>query len=436
VQGPAMKVLLISANTERINITPLPLGLSCVASASRGAGHDVRMIDLMAEGDIRQVIEKSVESFRPDVIGVSVRNIDDQNMKGPRFLLDGVKKVVDEYRRSSKATIVLGGAGYSIFPESVLEYLEADMGIQGEGEAVFPILLDRLKKKSDLRGTPGLYLPRMGLQGVRRFVRNLDNLPLPDIPASPLSAQAGEIWVPLQTSRGCPMDCSYCSTPAIEGRVIRKKSPGRAVEELYRYYVEAGCRHFYFVDNVFNLPPSHARALCEKIIESGLKISWRCILYPGRLDRKLAELMADAGCVEASLGFESGCERILRAMNKRFNLQDVRRASAVLGASGIRCMGFLLLGGPGETKASVAESLAFADSLRLEAVKVTVGIRIYPGTKLAEIAVQDGLVSPADNLLMPRFYVVRDIKDWLQETVKNLAAADPRWITGSEELQN
>ncbi|HOX95691.1 MAG TPA: proton-conducting transporter membrane subunit, partial [Syntrophales bacterium] len=108
----------------------------------------------------------------------------------------------------------------------------------------------------------------------------------------------------------------------------------------------------------------------------------------------------------------------------------------MLAFSTISQMGFLLLGGPGETKASVAESLAFADSLRLEAVKVTVGIRIYPGTKLAEIAVQDGLVSPADNLLMPRFYVVRDIKDWLQETVKNLAAADPRWITGSEELQN
>ena len=426
-----MKVLLISANTERINITPLPLGLSCVASATHRAGHDVRMIDLMAEGDNRLVIEKSVEFFRPDVIGVSVRNIDDQNMEGPKFLLDEVKKVVDECRRLSKATIVLGGAGYSIYPESALEYLGADMGIQGEGETAFPILLDRLQKKSNLGGTPGLYLRRLGLQGKRKFVRNLDKFPLHDFPAHSLSTPARETWVPLQTSRGCPMDCSYCSTPTIEGRTIRKKSPEVAVEEIARH-VEAGFKHFYFVDNVFNLPPSHARALCGKIIERGLKISWRCILYPGRLDGGLADLMAGAGCVEASLGFESGCERILRSMNKRFNLQDVRRASAMLGASGVRCMGFLLLGGPGETKESVEESFAFADSLKLEAVKVTVGIRIYPYTQLAKVAVQDGLVSPGDDLLMPRFYLVKGIRDWLYRTVRERAAASPHWITGSE----
>ena len=425
-----MKVLLISANTERINITPLPLGLSCVASAARGAGHNVRMIDLMAEGDNRLVIEKAIESFQPGVIGVSVRNIDDQNMEKPRFLLEEVKRVVDECRRLSKATIVLGGAGYSIFPESALEYLGADMGIQGEGEAAFPILLDRLQKKSDLRGTPGLYLRRLGLQGRRKFVKNLDTFPLPDVPVPFLSSPAGEIWVPLQTSRGCPMDCSYCSTPTIEGRTVRKRSPEMIIEEISRH-VEGGFRLFYFVDNVFNLSLPHARALCEKITERGLRISWRCIINPGGMEGRLADLMAKAGCVEASLGFESGCERILRGMNKRFNLQDVRRASTMLKASGIRIKGFLLLGGPGETKASVEESFAFVNSLPLDSVEVTVGIRIYPDTPLAKIAVQEGLVSRDDDLLMPRFYIVRDIRDWLYETVRERAAERPRWLIDS-----
>ncbi|MCX5834062.1 MAG: radical SAM protein [Deltaproteobacteria bacterium] len=426
-----MKVILISSNTERINITPLPLGLGCVASATRRAGHRVRMIDLMAEGDNRLVIEKAVESFQPDVIGVSARNIDDQNMEHPRFLLSEIKRVVDECRRLSKATIVLGGAGYSIYPERALEYLGADMGIQGEGEAVFPILLERLQRKSDLRGTPGLYLRRLGLQGEREYEKNLDTFPLPDVPAPPLSTPAGEIWVPVQTSRGCPMNCSYCSTPTIEGRAIRKRSPEMAVEEISRH-VEAGFKHFYFVDNVFNLPPSHAGALCKKITERGLRISWRCILYPGKVDRELADLMAEAGCVEASLGFESGCERVLRGMNKRFNSEAVRRASAMLRASGISCMGFLLLGGPGETKESVEESFTFADSLPLDALKITVGIRIYPYTQLAKISVQDGLVSPGDDLLMPRFYIVRDIRDWLYETVRKRAAARPHWLIDSE----
>jgi radical SAM superfamily enzyme YgiQ (UPF0313 family) len=426
-----VKVLLISANAERIHVAPLPLGLSCVVAAVRRAGHEARMIDLMAGGESRSLIGKTVESFRPDVIGISVRNIDDQNMEKPRFLLEGVKEVVEECRRLSRATIVLGGAGYSIFPESALDYLGADMGIQGEGEAAFPALLERLQEKADLRGTPGLYLRHFGLQGDRRYSKSLDPFPPPGVPVLPPSSSLEETWVPVQTSRGCPMACTYCSTPAIECRTIRKRSPEKSVEELSRH-VKAGFRNFYFVDNVFNLPLAHARALCEKIIERRLKISWRCILYPGKMEGDLADLMARAGCVEASLGFESGCERILRGMNKRFDLGAVRRASALLHRSGIRVMGFLLLGGPGETKASVEESFAFADSLPLEAVKVTVGIRIYPCTALAKTAVLDGLVSRDDNLLMSRFYIAGGIREWLFETVRDRAAASPRWITGSE----
>jgi radical SAM superfamily enzyme YgiQ (UPF0313 family) len=426
-----MRVLLISANTERINVMPLPLGLSCVAEAVRGAGHEVRMVDLMTDGDSRSAIGRAIGSFRPDVIGISVRNIDDQNMEKPRFLLGEVREVVEECRRLCGAIIVLGGAGYSIFPESALDYLGADMGIQGEGEAAFPILLERLEKKADLRGTPGMYLRRSGLQGERRFTKSLDRFPLPEVPLSPLSFSPGETWVPVQTSRGCPMACSYCSTPTIEGRTIRKRSPEKAVEEISRH-VAAGFKNFYLVDNVFNLPLPHARAFCEKIIERGMKIAWRCILYPGKMDVGLADLMARAGCVEASLGFESGCERILRGMNKRFDLMTVRRTAALLHRSGIRVMGFLLLGGPGETKASVEESFAFADSLPLEAVKVTVGIRIYPYTALAKTAVRDGLVSRDDDLLMPRFYIAGGIRDWLYETVRDRAGSSPRWIIDSE----
>ena len=122
-----MKVLLISANTEKINMPTLPLGLACVAAATRKARHDVAMVDLMAEKDAPSILNGAVEGFRPDLIGISVRNIDDQNMENPRFLLNSVKDIVAVCRRLSGATIVLGGAGYSIFPESALTFLGADM---------------------------------------------------------------------------------------------------------------------------------------------------------------------------------------------------------------------------------------------------------------------------------------------------------------------
>lgn len=423
-----MRVLLISANTEKINILPLPLGLNCVAVATRNAGHDVRLLDLMTEKDNRLAIAEAIESFLPEVIGVSVRNIDDQNMAPPRFLLDQIKKVIDDCRTFSSIPIILGGAGYSIFPVSALDYLEADMGIIGEGEMAFPVLLDRIQRGVDLMGTPGLYLRGEGLQGERQYAEDLDQLPLPDVNMWPTYTPNDDFGIPIQTRRGCPMNCSYCSTAVIEGRSIRRRSPKFVIENIARH-VDAGYTKFYFVDNTFNMPLSYAKDICRKIIDSKLEISWRCIFYPGKVDAELVHLLAMAGCKEVSLGFESGCERILRIMNKKFSLDAIRRTSEMLRTGGIKQLGFLMLGGPGETKESAKQSLAFSDSLQMDAMKITIGIRIYPNTALAKLAVTDGLISPEDNLLSPRFYIVRTLEGWLRETVRTWMESRPNWMT-------
>ena len=421
-----MKVLLISANTETINLTPLPLGLACVAAATRRAGHDVRLLDLMAQEDTQSRLREEIGAFSPDVIGISVRNIDDQVLQGGRFLLEEVKRVVRCCRSVSGAPLVLGGAGYSIFPESALAWLGADMGICGEGEVSFPALVERLARGADLSGVPGLYLPDSGSQAERIAEKNLDKLPLSGA-LEFLTARDEELWLPFQTRRGCPMGCIYCSTAAIEGRRIRKRSPEGAVEDLERF-AAAGFRRVYFVDNAFNLPIGYAKALCRAIRDRGLEISWRAILYPGRLDEELAGLMAEAGCREASLGFESGSARILRNLNKRFSPPEIRRTSELLSRHGIRQMGFLLLGGPGETRDSAIESLRFADSLPLEQMKITLGIRIYPKTALAKTAVTEGLIAPEDDLLLPKFYLADGLEDWLPDTVQTWKAGRPSWM--------
>ncbi len=154
-----MKVLLISANTERINMPVLPLGLAYVAAAADSSGHTVKTLNLMMSADTQDTLRKAIVEFNPEIIGISVRNIDDQNMQNPRFLLEAVKDVVGTCRKYSDATIVLGGAGYSIFPQAALDFLEADMGIQGEGESAFLELLERVRDKTDLAEIPGLYLP-------------------------------------------------------------------------------------------------------------------------------------------------------------------------------------------------------------------------------------------------------------------------------------
>ncbi len=423
-----MRVLLISANREEINMRTLPLGLACVAAATKKQGHEVTLLDLMDEENPVESVRKGISHFDPEVIGLSIRNIDDQKMEPARFLLERNKEIVSLCRQLSSAPIVLGGAGFSIFPEQTLEYLEADMGIQGEGEAVFPKLVSRLHRKEDLSGLPGLYLRGRGLQGKRSFVPNLDVFPWSDVfswfgPGTNLNKS----WMTVQTRRGCPMGCSYCSTALIEGRTIRKRSPEAVAEDISRQ-MEAGLEQFYFTDNIFNLPPDYSKALCRQLKSLKRKPRWVCILYPGKVDAELARLMAEAGCLNASIGFESGSEKVLRSLNKHFSLKDVRQTSQFLGDQGVKRMGFLLLGGPGETKATVEESLKFADSLPLEGGKITIGIRIYPETTLARNALQEGMISEKTNMLFPTFYLARGLEDWIQSTVQQWVAERPTWM--------
>ena len=404
----------------------LPLGLACVAAATQEAGHEVAMLDLMAEKDTRSTLKEAIEEIRPGLIGISARNIDDQNMENPRFLLDPVKEIVTDCRNLSEAAIVLGGAGYSIFPESALSFSGADMGIQGEGETVFPELIERMERGAALSGMPGLYLPGRGLQRKRSFAKNLDTLPLPETDLWSPSYEKEELWMPVQTRRGCPLSCSYCCTEVIEGRVIRRHSPNAIVRWIARWR-KAGIRQFYFVDNTFNLPPSYAKEICRKLIDHGLDIRWWCILYPKKVDRELVGLMANAGCEQVSMGFESGSERILKNLNKKFTLQEVHQISEMLSDHGIRRMGFLLLESPGETRESVEESLVFVDSLKLDILKITMGVRIYPYTSLATRAIDEGVISSLDDLLFPRFYLAKGLEAWLPETLKKWAVTRPHW---------
>jgi radical SAM superfamily enzyme YgiQ (UPF0313 family) len=423
-----MKVLLISANTSDINMPTLPLGLVCVATATKAAGHEAEVLDLLSSQEPQKQVQAAIENMQPEVIGISVRNIDDQSMENTRFMLQEVKDVVAACRAHSQALIILGGAGYSIFPEAALSYLGADAGIQGEGETAFPVLLEKLQKGLRLSEISGIYLPGRGLQGERLFTTNLDSIPIPDEHLWTVPAIAGnEILIPLQTRRGCALGCNYCSTATIEGTALRKRSTDVVIEGLARH-TAAGFKRFYFTDNTFNMPTSYALDLCHKIIERKLDITWVCILYPGNIEEELMRAMAEAGCREVSLGFESGCDRILAIMNKKFTLTYVRRTSELLAKYKIKQMGFLLLGGPGETRDSVEQSLQFADSLPLDALKISIGIRIYPQTELARTAVAEGLIAPDNDLLLPRFYMVSGLEAWLRETVARWMETRPHWM--------
>jgi radical SAM superfamily enzyme YgiQ (UPF0313 family) len=408
-----------------------PIGLAFIATATQKAGHEVKFINLMDEHDRLTLLGSAIKDFNPDIIGISVRNVDNQAIDKPKFLLDAVKHIVQDCRKQSDAPVVLGGGGYTLYPQSILEYLDADMGIQGQGENAFVDLLDQIKTNAEALDVSGLYLRRTGLIKKPAITKNLDECTIPSpsdhpwIPSSALEDKGA--WIPFQTRRGCPMNCSYCPNTVIEGRIARKQKIDHVMEALGKY-VRAGYSRFIFVDNTFNFPQSYAEELCSRIITQGLKIKWFSTIYPIEIDENLIEKMALAGCIGVSIGFESGSDKILKNMNKKFSIENVRRTSALAKKHGISRMGFLLLGGPGETKDTVNKSLDFADELNLESMIITRGIRIYPNTPLAETSVKENVIRSDDDLLFPKFYMEKGLGEWLKEAVEHRAKEHPNWI--------
>lgn len=421
-----MRVLLLSTNTETLNMAAVALGAGFVAAATRAAGHEVHFVDLLLSDDPEQALAGAVAEARPEVIGLSVRNIDDQCRERPTLLLARVRELVARLRqRCPGVPVVLGGAGYSIFPEEALAYLGADYGVAGEGEEVFPRLLERLERGESPAGLPGVFGREIAAPLPAQPIADLAALPPPELEQwlerGP-RLLGEDFWMPVQSRRGCPHRCSYCSTPAIQGCTLRHRPPEQVAAEVARL-AAAGIQKLYFVDNTFNVPEAQALAICRLIAPLGVR--WRCIVYPQRLSEELAAAMAGAGCVSVALGCESGDPGVLRGLNKHFTPEQVVEVNARLRRHGIGRVGFLLLGVPSETHASVERSLAFVESLALDALRITIGVRIYPHTELQRLAVEQGVIAPDEPLLLPRFYLASEVDPWIYGRVKEGMVFNP-----------
>ena len=143
-----MSVLLIAADTEKLDVQTPPHGLGLVAASLKEQGFEVDCLDLLDQEDPHGTVLDALHSLHPDAIGISIHDIDDRNRQAPRFLLAKARDVVAACREASAAPIVLGGPGFSIFPREALAYLEADYGIRGDGEEAFPALLSCLRMSS------------------------------------------------------------------------------------------------------------------------------------------------------------------------------------------------------------------------------------------------------------------------------------------------
>ena len=428
-----MKVLLISENRNMNLFAPFPLGLAFVAGSLRRSGHEVSVLDFMFLEDWKERLRATLSDFRPDAVGLSIRNIDNQDMGNPVFFLASHLDVVSEIRRHSDVPVILGGSGFNIHPAGCLRFLGADLGIYGEGEESLPLLLDAMRE-GKFEKVPGAVWQKDD----QIIINSLRYLSDPDQWVSPaygdfditayhecLSELPGCITV--QSKRGCHMNCIYCSTPLLEGKRCRSRDLRQCVSEMALLNREKNIRRFYVVDNVFNFPVSQAKDFCREIITQGLKISWQAILNPAFGDEELFDLMGKSGCRFISLGNESGHELILKNLRKGFTLENVRKAARLARANGIKYGCFLLFGGPGETKDTVIQSIEFVDKLSPDLVTLKAGIRIYPGTPLESIARDERMIENGEDLLHPVFYLSPAIREWVRDYMRKAVVNRANW---------
>lgn len=428
-----MNVLLLNPNALRGSDPAYPLGLAHIAAAAKKAGHTAEGIDLFSENCPETAIFSTLESFQPDVVGLSVRNIDNQCMRAPIFYLETAKNLVHTIRKRFYGPIAVGGAGYSIFPKEALDYLRADYGIQGEGERAFVMLLEALEADSKTFSFPGLarrtadrveWIPNVPLASYEGLWPDRGLFP----PLPYLGADTRQFPVNIQTRRGCPMECIYCTNPWLEGKTMKFRGPEDVALEVRSLSDNFGIAQLTFVDSLFNHPASYTETLVDAFLETRLELAWECTYNPRFHDPHLLSKMRDAGCVRVSIGNESGSNLSLMALKKGFEREHIERSVLDAKALGLETVCFLLIGAPGETKDAVLESVRFLDALNPSRVVVTLGIRLYPGLELSAIVAKEGMIDPGQSLLFPTFYLPRELEGWAESFfLDKVLPSHPNW---------
>ncbi len=375
-----MRVLLISPNREVSPDPVYPLGLASLAAVLKSGGMTVKGSDLCFHSDWGKVLEQDLESFRPDCIGLSIRNIDNVTYPLSTAYLPFIKGVVDLCRDKTAAPIVVGGSGFTLLPEEVLNFLGADYGVVGEGERAFLDLLKKMAAGRFSRLSARGFSPRLSNDRILTGepIKELNALPWPDREAFDAGAYREQGGLAnIQSKRGCPFHCIYCTYPLIEGRMVRVREPIGVVREI-QALVDRGLDYIFFVDNNFNFPEEQAEGICREIVRQKVPVRWTAYANPGFLNDRLGEAMKASGCAALEFGLDAAAPAQLEALGKNFSLLQIREAARVCRERDIPFCFSLLVGGPGETMATLEETLSQVEDLNPTAVICMTGIRVFP----------------------------------------------------------
>jgi radical SAM superfamily enzyme YgiQ (UPF0313 family) len=433
-----MNVLLISSNT----LPAAPTGPVYLAGAVREAGHKVQVYERLFAHDLESELSTVLADFRPDVVGVSIRlvfgdELDENAPLGTRHtdLRPKVKQITDIIRQNTNARIVLGGPGFNYYARDWLEYLNLDYGIRGEGEESFPLYLKRLAEGGDIYSIPGCTFRRSSsYQSVSPCpVQDLDNQAPPAYDLVDWKQYADSKITPaIFTKRGCAFFCTYCPYSKLEGKYYRLKSPQRIIAEARYILQSTDTGKVMFCDNNFNAPRQHAEAICKTLIREKADFQWGTgDLRPVGITDEFCRLMKESGNFYVNLAIESASTEMLKSMKRGYTVQQVRDSLEALSFSKIPFGASLMIGAPGETPETIAETLSVLGDYEIpNGVWVTIGVYLWTDYQdIVAEARQTGVLKDDKELFSGAVYLSQGLsKSYLRELPEMLHTRGNYWV--------
>jgi len=446
--------MLSLINTNRMTPPIAPLGLAYVAAAARAAGIETEVVDLCLADDPAECLVEHFGRTEPAVVGVSFRNVDDCFWPSGKSFLPELAETVRAIRALTEAPIVLGGVGFSIFGERIVRQVGADFGIRGDGERAIIDLYRELTGEKEYHRVAGLVwrdfshgAQPVGVGG--EFTGEIQcNAPawsdafsvptardvLDNVAYFRLGGQGG-----VETKRGCSRRCVYCADRLAKGPAVRPRPPRQVADEVASL-LRQGVDVLHLCDGEFNIPREHAMAVCEELTARrlGEQVRWYAYLAVTPFDAELAAAMARAGCVGIDFTGDSASPAMLAGYGHPHGPEDIAAAARLCREHGMAVMFDLLLGGPGETPETLAETIGFMKGLDVDAIGAPLGVRVYPNLPVVDRIAAEGPIEanpavrrhydgPVD-LLGPTFYISAALGEAPAALVGELIGEDERFF--------
>jgi radical SAM superfamily enzyme YgiQ (UPF0313 family) len=401
-----MRILLINPNRYKFPPVP-PIGIEYISCSMEHAGHEVEVLDLCFSDDIYKDIEESINIFKPEIVGLSVRNIDSVLYHNNEFFLEEMRDIVKFLKYNFNLCVIVGGTGLSTNPEGVVDYLGADVGIVGPAEETINILIEDIKNKS-LRSRIYHGVLRKDVSCKRKI----------DAIDYKIYYENGGI-AGFETHKGCSSSCPYC----IEAnKRVFLRDIDHVISEI-KDFVSRGYNHFHLCDSEFNEDLDYSIEFCESLKRASLDIKWTAYMKPSEFSKRLLKLMRDTGVYLITLTVDS-----YRKCTMYWS--DVERFVFTAKPLGIKVVIDFLTGFPYEKEEEICENINLLKRLLPDKISVNTYIRLYSSTQITKIIRGDPELKKYligniedDSLIRPVFY-----NHITSDDIKKIIGEDPLFI--------